>query len=322
MKRKVWAAGAAALAVLAQGCTAAGTAASPSLAAVTSPSSPVASNAYAASAAGARGKVKLSALPLDDYYYTNRPKAGWVYSCQQSFGGGGASQDGPWIDASANTFDLLHKPAVQGAVTWTSAFSASVTGATRTVTGNGLPSHATGIYPISASDPAYRYDRNPNSISSQNVADAIPADPKVAKTPSCANMGPIGVMLTGAQLYNALDAGGRDAVAHEVLDRCSGHPDQSGTYHYHSLSACASDPGTGHSHLLGYALDGFGIYGVRGTNGKTLTDADLDACHGHTHAISWNGKTVVMYHYHMTYEYPYSLGCYRGTPVRQGPGAP
>jgi hypothetical protein len=89
----------------------------------------------------------------------------------------------------------------------------------------------------------------------------------------------------------------------------------SGTYHYHSLTSCLADPGSGHSALLGYARDGFGIYGVRGETGAIVTDADLDECHGHTHAITWNGQSVSMYHYHATYEYPYTLGCFRGTPI-------
>jgi hypothetical protein len=29
----------------------------------------------------------------------------------------------------------------------------------------------------------------------------------------------------------------------------------------------------------------------------------------------WDGKVVSMYHYVMTDEYPYSIGCFRGTPV-------
>jgi hypothetical protein len=33
------------------------------------------------------------------------------------------------------------------------------------------------------------------------------------------------------------------------------------------------------------------------------------------HEILWDGKRVTMYHYHMTNEYPYSLGCYKGTPA-------
>lgn len=264
--------------------------------------------------------VSRAALPLDDHNYTTSgPKAGWIYSCSGTFNGGGSQVVGPWIDTAAGTWNSLIKPAVEGAVRWHSVLTDAVGGATRSLAGNGLPSHTTGKYPISASDPVYAYDMNPNSIASQTLEYAIPANPAVAASPTCVGLGPIGIMLTGAQLYNALDAGGRDAPAHEVLDACAGHPDQSGTYHYHSLSPCMKDPGHGHSALLGYALDGFGIYGVRGPGGKTMTDATLDACHGHTHAIVWNGKTVRMYHYHLTYEYPYSVGCFRGTPVRTGP---
>jgi hypothetical protein len=34
--------------------------------------------------------------------------------------------------------------------------------------------------------------------------------------------------------------------------------------------------------------------------------------------VSWNGEQVSMYHYVATLEYPYTVGCYRGTPVRIG----
>ena len=309
---------AAALALVVQGCTSAGT----TLPSYATPGTSTSSTqlADATTATSSFSGVNRAALPLDDANYTtSRPKRGWIYSCQGTFNGGGASVDGPWIDLSAGTWNSLTKPSVEGAATWSSTFSNTSSGSTRSLSGNGLPSHKTGIYPISPSDPAYKYDRNPNSIAAQSVAYSLPSDPKVAAAPSCVGLGPIGIMLTGAQLFNALDAAGHDAPAHEVLDVCNGHPDQSGTYHYHSLSACMSDPGSGHSHLLGYAADGFGIYGVRGSNGAALTDAALDVCHGHTHAIAWNGKSVVMYHYHMTYEYPYSLGCYRGTPAHTGP---
>jgi hypothetical protein len=257
----------------------------------------------------------LTALPLDDGNVSTSPRIGYVYSCTTTFGGGGSSVDGPWIDTAAGTFNLTAKIAVQGSVSWSSVYNASIAGSTRAVTGNGLPSHTTGIFPISSSDPAYAYDHNPNHIAAQSVADSLPANPVVAASPSCLNLGPIGVMVSGAQLFNALDGEGRDAQAHEVLDSCDGHPDQSDTYHYHGMSACISDPGTGHSNLIGYALDGFGIFGPRDQDGTVLSSAKLDACHGHTHAITWNGATVTMYHYHMTYDYPYSLGCYTGTPI-------
>ena len=50
-----------------------------------------------------------------------------------------------------------------------------------------------------------------------------------------------------------------------------------------------------------------------------LTNADLDECHGHTHAIAWDGRTVTMYHYHATWEFPYVLGCFRGTSTVRAP---
>jgi hypothetical protein len=318
MQRKLLLAAGLALSVLAQGCASQGATTLPQ----TGSQSTAAQSSAAAAAfdTGARKRgIDLAELPLDDVHYTTAgPKVGWIYSCQSTFTGGGAGTDGPWIDVANNTWDSLTKIAVEGAVAWTSELSSKLSGTSRVITGNGLPSSPTGIYPIQSTDPAYKYDQNPNRIESQTVKDAIPADPKFATTPSCANMGPVGIMTNGTQLYNALDGLGRDAAAHEVLDKCNGHPDQSGTYHYHAPSPCLSDPGTGHSRLIGYALDGFGIYGVRTTNGTELSSANLDACHGHTHAIVWNGKTVVMYHYHMTADFPYSIGCYRGTPIASG----
>jgi hypothetical protein len=98
-----------------------------------------------------------------------------------------------------------------------------------------------------------------------------------------------------------------------VQDNCDGHPQVSGFYHYHSLSDCIEDTASGHSALVGYAFDGFGIYGYYGEDGEELTNADLDECHGHTHMIEWNGQMVEMYHYHATHQFPYVVGCFHGT---------
>ncbi len=191
------------------------------------------------------------------------------------------------------------------------------------LTGNDLPDHATGEYPVAADDPARQYDANPNAISAQDVTLELPAVPTLADTPQCAG-GEVGVLLTGSLVFSAIDAGGRDAVAHEVQDTCDGHPQMTGVYHYHSVSDCATDDhGDGHSDLVGYAFDGFGIFGHYGEDGETLTNDDLDECHGHTHEIEWDGRTVEMFHYHATYEYPYTVGCFRGTTTASfGGGAP
>jgi YHYH protein len=129
-------------------------------------------------------------------------------------------------------------------------------------------------------------------------------------------MGMIGVATNGVAIFNALDDSHRDAVAHETQDLCDGHPQRRGIYHYHSIPDCLSGKTvTSQETLVGYALDGFPILGPRGENGKLLTNADLDACHGHIARITVNGKRVRTYHYHATLEYPYTLGCFRGTPV-------
>lgn len=41
----------------------------------------------------------------------------------------------------------------------------------------------------------------------------------------------------------------------------------------------------------------------------------LDGCHGRTSPVAWDGETVDLYHYVATAEYPYTVGCYRGTPT-------
>ena len=274
------------------------------------------SGSTSTSATGVVATADTTHLPVGDGYVATTPVTGAVDACSTTFRGGGASATNlPWQNADG-TWNLTTKLAVSGSVAWpTHAFSATLSGSNRIITGNGLPSTQTGTFPIALSDPAYAYDRNPNSILAQTIAVTLPADPTAAATPSCTPMGPIGISLNGAMIFNALDAAGRDAGFHEVQDSCHGHPDGSGMYHYHMLPSCMSDSTSGHSVLMGYALDGYGIYGPDGENGQPLTDADLDACHGHTHAITWDGQTVVMYHYHWTNEYPYSIGCFHGTPV-------
>jgi hypothetical protein len=65
---------------------------------------------------------------------------------------------------------------------------------------------------------------------------------------------------------------------------------------------------------LGYALDGYGIYGPW-YNGKVLTTADLDVCHGITSSVMWHGALTSIYHYVSTYDFPYTVGCYHATAV-------
>ncbi len=253
-------------------------------------------------------KLKVS----DDHVRTNGAKRGYLYLCNQPGGSGGAFQDGPWINGSR--WDYTEKLLVDGAVDWTEAtFSQSVSGSTRTLRGNGLPTtHTTGTYPIASSDDAYQYDRNPNSVKSQTVEFELPAKPKKASSVQCIRGGQVAVLDTGVALFHAVDATGRDAAAHEVQDRCDGHPQISGVYHYHALPRCLKTGSKkAHSKRIGWALDGYPLYGPRGEGGEYARNSVLDACHGHTHTVKVDGKRQRLYHYHATMEFPYTVGCFR-----------
>jgi hypothetical protein len=259
---------------------------------------------------------------LGDGRIATTPTVGAVFACQTRFMGGGAFRDGPWI--TGDSWDRALKPVVRGQVTWPDArITVTREGDRRIVRANNLPRHPTGVFPIRPDDPAYQYDRNPNAIAAQTILLDLPAAPALAPQPRCVPMGMIGFALSGAAIFNALDAQGRDAPAHEIQDACNGHPEPRGQYHYHDLSPCLRDDAGAagrHSDLVGYALDGFGLYGRFGENGKPLTSADLDACHGHSHAVMWDGRLQVIYHYHLTRDYPYTVSCFKGAPIAVGPG--
>ncbi|HSX45989.1 MAG TPA: YHYH protein [Candidatus Saccharimonadia bacterium] len=262
-------------------------------------------------------------LPVGDgKYSTSAPAAGTVYACSQyaqnlTSGQGGAQSRGLWFTDNNTEYDVNKKVHVNGSVMWQASFSNNVSDATRTIVTNDLPNHPTGVFPVAASDAAYAYDRNPNSIKGQTLSYSLPSNPTYGN-PNCMG-GQSGIMLTGVALFNAFDAGGRDAGAWEVQDACSGHPQKDGEYHYHTLSACIKD--TNVRTVIGYALDGFPITGPQVAPGNILTTSDLDECHGITSQINLDGKLTTMYHYVMTQDFPYSVSCFRGQAI-QPPGLP
>ena len=130
----------------------------------------------------------------------------------------------------------------------------------------------------------------------------IPAEPVIAKNSAdfeC-NMGAIGIALNGIQLYGgAVDRTDDDDPGCELLDVssdrgewmgfdfCSGHTGGANgfnPYHYHFPPSCLLDQAgkrargehhrsttnVSHSPQIGWALDGFPVYGPRGPNGSDL----------------------------------------------------
>jgi hypothetical protein len=120
------------------------------------------------------------------------------------------------------------------------------------------------------------------------------------------------------------------------MDRCCGHPNQVGEYHYHKYPICLnslwSDEGNAHSPLLGWAFDGYPIYGPYESKDKMAKDV--------TGSMALNGFNMHYdpqrgWHYHVTPgKFPYVIGGYWGTadqrdvrrmgprPGGRGPGGP
>ena len=260
------------------------------------------------------GAIEFGAI---DNRSMSAPARDTIYSCNASAMGDSLSR--PWVGPDGTIY-FADKPVIEGSVEWSNELSVSVsTIGERTISGNGLPDHATGEYPVARDSEAFSYDRNPNSIAEQEIEYVVPSKPQLADEPQCLPMGTIGVALSGGVFFNALDADLRDAVANEIFDACEGHPQANGAYHYHHNSPCFETGEEGeHSPLIGYSLDGFGIYGPNDVNGEAITNDELDECHGHTGPVPTDDDGIVeVYHYHVNGEFPYTLGCFMGDTVVQ-----
>lgn len=256
-------------------------------------------------------------LPVGDgQYSTQAPAVGKLFVCPRfaerfRVTTAGARDRGPWFSADHRWFYPARKVDVQGEVMWPWRLSISRTNTERFIHTNDLPAHGTGEFPIRPSDPAHDHDRNPNHIAAQDFSYQLPRTP-VYGQPVCVGSS-VGVMSTGVALFSALDATGRDALAWEVQDTCEGHPEVTSAYHYHSRSTCG--PPADVTTVIGWALDGYPITGALVSPGSTLTTRDLDVCHGIVGPVTQDDATVITYHYVLTADFPYSVGCFRGTPT-------
>ena len=119
------------------------------------------------------------------------------------------------------------------------------------------------------------------------------------------------IAANGVLFHNPYDAGMTEAV--DIMDRCCGHPSPDSRYHYHKYPVCVKSPwaddGEDHSPLIGWAFDGFPIYGpyerravmAKDDTGNPLNDFNV-------HRDSARG-----WHYHVTPgKFPYVMGGYWG----------
>lgn len=160
---------------------------------------------------------------------------------------------------------------------------------------NGLPDHPmmTGITNWQQQVPL------PQPYSGDN-AWQIPLKPRMAESPISAKKalyrGAIALAVNGVPIFNALNNRGEDAFKIGELDEFGGHCGKADDYHYH-IAPLHLQKIVGDGNPIGYALDGFPLYG--------LTDHKLDEFNGR---FDDNGN----YRYHSTKTYPYINGGLKG----------
>jgi hypothetical protein len=257
----------------------------------------------------------------DNYLNTSGPKEGHLYSCN------GKNPNAPgsiesmitWIDFTNNTWNFFEKlwlPRGEFS-TGKGYYTETVSSNNRQIAINNLPVDAmVGDWPMTKYPKLTLIDSNPGIPESLHASFSYPTKPLEAPSPSCVSQGAIGVTTNGVVIFNASDARGEDAVAREIIDEFGGHPARS-NYHYHFIPERLDSESLidGHSGIVGYINDGFPIYGYRGEGGVEVSNSNLNRCHGHIHGS-------LGYHYHATIEYPYTVGCYHGTPTSNSSGRP
>jgi len=165
----------------------------------------------------------------------------------------------------------------------------------------------------------------------------IPINPiKSEQITDLGTVAKVGLALDGVPIFadapSVLETGHMPA-----LDKCGGHVDPGGWYHWHSTATDISSVYKEEhldiecnieqkaSAIFAYAFDGFPIYGSLEQDGKT--PVDLDICGGHFSTTKEYPKGI--YHYHASTTFPNLPTCLHGvvakdnfsTTAKQGIGA-
>ena len=145
-----------------------------------------------------------------------------------------------------------------------------------------------------------------------NNAWRIPLNPVPARKPMSAKTGffrgAIAIAVNGIPIFNPIKNDGKtDTLTAGELDQWGGHCGRADDYHYH-IAPVHLEKIVGKGKPVGFALDGYPIYGYADEDGST--PKDLDWLNGHKDS---EGN----FHYHATKTYPYLNGGFYGEVVER-----
>jgi hypothetical protein len=161
--------------------------------------------------------------------------------------------------------------------------------------------------------------RNPNSIVARTYVVDFPVTPNTTSQ-SMRGIAVLGLALNGVPIYGNFAAPGDDIFTEsKTFDRCGAHPQNTGSYHYHSEPYALSYDD---ARFIGVMRDGYPIYGRKDSDGSAPT---LDSVGGHT-GVTADSPTTPVYHYHVNEQtstnsgtlgqkqWFLTTGTFRGTP--------
>ena len=132
----------------------------------------------------------------------------------------------------------------------------------------------------------------PEYFKHQITTFVIPVTPKYLNSSKKFSRGAVGLAFNGVK-FDPPAPTHAILAAHTIapLDDHGGHVNPHGGYHYHAVTGSTKEVEQTdiHAPMIGYAIDGFGIYALLDKNGRK--PADLDECGGYTDDIRG-------YHYH------------------------
>ena len=155
-------------------------------------------------------------------------------------------------------------------------------------------------------------------VPAKDYAAPIVLNPVLGSTPQTRDAA-LGVAVNGVPIYDYTGGGEmtlddlkhhqeqHDTLQTEQLDVCGGHAGRGDDYHYHVKPTCMIEQmkNAGDAAIIGWAFDGFPIYGDNNPDGTPITMGELDVC---------NGKTddTYIYRYHTSTQAPYIIQCLMG----------
>ncbi|MEP4888920.1 MAG: YHYH protein [Aliiglaciecola sp.] len=152
-------------------------------------------------------------------------------------------------------------------------------------------------------------------VPAKGYAAPIKLNPKKANSVTTIDAA-LGVAVNGVPIYDYSSQGELDVNQYDAkhdtlvlgqLDNCGGHAGRGDDYHYHVSPTCMIDTmkNQGSDAIIGWAYDGYPLYGDKNPDGSDITLGELDECNG-------QGDDNFGYRYQTSATPPYIIQCLVG----------